>query len=72
MTKEEIKDYLEMNMEYDIDKVVDYIFKLESERNRYKEATETAQMLLKDTVTKERYNSVVKKYNDLAKRRGIK
>jgi hypothetical protein len=64
MTKEEIKDFLDVNSEKDI---IDFIFNLNSELIRTTKALQTAQIMLKNRVTKDRYNNIVKKYNKLLK-----
>ena len=62
MTKEEIKDFLEVNSQKVI---IDYIYNLETESIRNQKAISTARMMLSKSVTKERYNDLVKKYNKL-------
>lgn len=70
--KDEIKDFLEMNMDVDTDKVVDYVYNLKKERDKYYESTLELRDILSRSVSKDRYNNIVKKYNDLLKKRGIK
>ena len=68
MSKEEIKDLIEMNYENNIDGIVDHIYNLESELIKTQEALEVArELILKNSVSKERYNDIVKKYNALLK-----
>lgn len=70
MTREEIRDMIEMNYENNLEGLVDFIFDLESELNKNKKGLETARLVISDSVSKERYNNIVKKYNKLAKKRG--
>lgn len=70
--KDEIKDFLEMNMDVDTDKVVDYVYNLKKERDKYYESTLELRDILSRSVSKDRYNNIVKKYNELLKKRGIK
>jgi len=70
MSKEEIKDFLEINTQ---EEVIEYIYNLETEYLKTKEALEVArEVILKESVSKERYNAVLKKYNEIAKKRGLK
>lgn len=62
MTKEEIKDFLDISSEKDI---INFIFQTVSERNKYKKAVEELRIMLNNSVSKDRYNSLVKKYNKL-------
>ena len=67
MTKEEIKDYLDVTPEEDI---IDHIYYLENELIKTQEALEVSrELILKGSVSKERYNDIVKKYNDLLRRK---
>lgn len=68
MSKEEIKEYLEAN---DIDKVVDFIYDLQQEKEKYYEATLDFRQMFNNSVSKDRYNSLLKMYNDL-KKKGMK
>lgn len=72
MTREEIKDLIEMNYDNNMDGLIDYIFNLESELNKYQKGLEAARLVITNSVSKDRYNQIVKKYNNLAKKRGIK
>lgn len=70
MSKEEIKDLIEMNYEFNTDAIVDHIYNLESELIKTQEALEVArEVILKNSVSKERYNDILKKYNKLLKDR---
>ena len=68
MTKEEVKDLLEMNYDNNREWLVNYIITLESECNRFKKSIELARELMNDMVSKDRYNDLVKKYNKLVKK----
>ena len=65
MTKEEIRDLLEMNYDNNREWLVNYIVTLESECNRFKKGMELARELMDDMVSKDRYNDLVKRYNKL-------
>ena len=65
MEKEEIKDMLDIHSK---EEMVNYIYELEQKYYRTKRALETAQMLIRNSVTKDRYNNIVKKYNNLIKK----
>lgn len=69
MTKDEIKDIIELNYDYNLDWLVDYFYKIYQDKNRYEEALKTSRLLLENTVSKERYNDLVKKYNKEVKKR---
>jgi hypothetical protein len=60
--KEEIKDFLDINDKEDI---INYIYKIEIDLIKHQKALETARMMLDNRVTKDRYNNIVKKYNEL-------
>lgn len=62
MTKEEIKDFLDISSEKDI---INFIFQTVYERNKYKKAVEELRIMLNNSVSKDRYNNLVKKYNKL-------
>lgn len=67
MSKEEIKDFLDVNSQKDI---IDMIYNMESELIKTQEALDMArEVILKNSVSKERYNDIVRKYNDLLKKR---
>lgn len=63
-TKEEIKDFLDVNSQKD---VIDYIFRLEADLKKYKGAVAAAQSLLQKTVSRDRYNDLMKEYKKLEK-----
>jgi hypothetical protein len=63
-TKEEIKDFLDVNSEKDI---IDYIFRMEADLRKYRNAIDASQYLIKDSISKARYNDLVKRYNKLEK-----
>lgn len=69
MTREEINDFLDVNSKEDI---IEYIFNLESELLKTQKGLEAARLVIKDCVSKDRYNDIVKKYNAIAKKRGTK
>ena len=69
MTKDEIKDIIELNYDYNLDWLVDYFYKIYQDKNRYEEALETSRLLLDNMISKERYNDLVKKYNKEVKKR---
>lgn len=69
MTKDEIKDIIELNYDYNLDWLVDYFYKIYQDKNRYEEALKTSRLLLENTVSKKRYNDLVKKYNKEVKKR---
>jgi hypothetical protein len=68
MTKEEIRDTLEMNYDNNRDWLVNYIFCLESDCTKYKNAIVLSRELLDNSVSKDRYNDLVNKYNKLVKK----
>ena len=72
MTREEIKDMIEMNYDNNLEGIVNYIFDLESELIKCQKGLDVARLIIKGSVSKDRYNSIVKKYNKLAKERGEK
>ena len=69
MTKDEIKDIIELNYDYNLDWLVDYFYKIYQDKNRYEEALKTSRLLLENTISKKRYNDLVKKYNKEVKKR---
>ena len=69
MTKDEIKNIIELNYDYNLDWLVDYFYKIYQDKNRYEEALKTSRLLLENTVSKKRYNDLVKKYNKEVKKR---
>ena len=68
MTKDEIKDIIELNYDYNREWLVDYFYKMYQDKNRYEEALKTSRLLLENTVSKKRYNDLVKKYNKEVKK----
>jgi hypothetical protein len=68
MTKEEIRDTLEMNYDNNRDWLINYIFSLESDCTKYKDAVILSRELIEKSVSKDRYNDLVKKYNKLVKK----
>lgn len=69
MSREEISDFLDVNSKEDI---IELIFNLESELLRVQKGLDSAQLVISNSVSKDRYNDIVKKYNEIAKRRGKK
>lgn len=65
MTKEEIKDMLDVNSTEDM---VEYIYKLEQDFYKNKRALETARVVIRGSVTKSRYNNILQKYLSLIKK----
>ena len=68
MTREEIKDLLEMNYDNNKDWLINYIFSLESDCKKYKDAVILSRELIENSVSKDRYNNLVMKYNKLVKK----
>lgn len=68
MTKEEIKDMLDMNFDNNKEWLVNYIYILETDCDKFKNAINLAREMIKNSVSKDRYNSLVKKYNNLVKK----
>jgi len=69
MSREEIKDFLDVSEQEDI---IDFIFNLESELLKTQKGLDAAKMIISDSVSKDRYNDILKKYNEISKRRGKK
>lgn len=65
MTEEEIKDFVDVSNKEDI---INFIFKITSENTQYEKAITLSREMLKNSVSKERYNDLVKKYNKLVKK----
>lgn len=65
MTKEEIKDFVDVSNKEDI---INFIFKIITENTQYEKAIILSREMLKNSVSKERYNDLVKKYNKLVKK----
>lgn len=68
MTKEEIRDLLEMNYDNNRNWLINYIFVLESDCDRYKKAVDISREIIQKSVSKDRYNNLVNKYNKLVKK----
>lgn len=68
MTKEEINDLLEINYDNNRKWLINYIFCLESDCKKYKEATKLAKEMIENSVSKNRYNNLVVKYNRLVRK----
>ena len=68
MNREEIRDLLDMNYDNNKDWLINYIFFMEQERDKFKNALEVAQEIINNSVTKDRYNNLVIKYNNLVKK----
>ena len=69
MSREEIKDLIEMNYENNLEGLVDHIYNLESELLRTQRGLESAQLLISESISIDRYKDILKKYNDLQKKR---
>ena len=69
MKKDEIQDIIEMNYDYNREWLIDYVYNLYQEKEKYKNALETSRLLLDNMISKERYNDLVKKYNKEVKKR---
>lgn len=68
MTREEINDFLDVSSKKD---TIDFIFNLESELLKTQKALDVARTMIKDSVSKDRYNNIVRKYNKISERRGV-
>lgn len=68
MTKNEIRDTLEMNYDNNREWLVNYIFYLENENDKFKNAIELSREIINNSVSKEKYNNLVVKYNNLVKK----
>lgn len=66
MSREEIKDFLDVSKQEDI---IEFIFNLETELLKTERGLDAAKMIITDSVSKDRYNDIVKKYNALLKKR---
>lgn len=69
MSREEINDFLDINSKEDI---VEYIFNLETELLKTQKGLDVARAMISDSVSRDRYNDILKKYNTIAKKRGTK
>jgi hypothetical protein len=54
MTKDELKDMIELNYDYNRNWLIDYFYKIYQEKERYEQALKTARKLLENTISKER------------------
>lgn len=66
MTREEIKDFLDVSTQ---EQIIETIFNLESELLKTQQGLDVARTIISNSVSKDRYNDIVKKYNEIAKRR---
>lgn len=64
MTKEEINDFIDVSDKKDI---INFILNVVSEKDRYKKALENSRLIIENSVSKEKYNNLVRKYNKLVK-----
>lgn len=64
MTKEEINDFIDVSDKKDI---INFIFNIVSEKDKYKKALENSRLIIENSVSKEKYNNLVRKYNKLVK-----
>lgn len=69
MSREEINDFLDISSKEDI---VELIFNLESDLLKAQKGLDVARAMIQDSVSKDRYNDILKKYNEIAKKRGVK
>ena len=65
MNRQEIKEFLNKHNENEI---IEYIFTLESDLLKTQRGLEVARVMIKDSVSKGQYNSVIKKYNEIIKK----
>lgn len=68
MIKDEVKDIIELNYDYNREWLIDYVYKLYQEREKYKNALDTSRKLLENSISKDRYNDIVRKYNKEVKK----
>ena len=66
MTREEIKDFLDVSTQ---EQIIETIFNLESELLKTQQGLDVARTIISNSVSKDRYNDIVRKYNEIAKRR---
>lgn len=66
MTREEIKDFLDVNSQ---ENIIDFIFNLETELLKTQRGLDVARTMISNSVSKDRYNDILKKYNAILKRR---
>lgn len=65
MNRQEIKEFLNKHSE---EEIIEYIFTLESDLLKTQKGLEVARVMIKDSVSKGEYNSVIKKYNEIIKK----
>ena len=65
MNRQEIKEFLNKHSE---EEIIEYIFTLESDLLKRQRGLEVAKVMIKDSVSKGQYNSVIKKYNEIIKK----
>lgn len=65
MNKEEIKNFIDKNNQ---EEIINYIFELENELMKNQKGLELARVMIKDMVSKDRFNDIVKKYNEIIKK----
>ena len=65
MTREEIRDFLDINSK---EEVVEYIFNLESELLKAQRGLDVARTMISESVSRDRYNDVIKQYNNIFKK----
>ena len=65
MNRQEIKEFLNKHSE---EEIIEYIFTLESDLLKTQRGLEVAKVMIKDSVSKGQYNSVIKKYNEIIKK----
>ena len=59
MSREEIKDFLDVSSQ---EEIIELIFNLESELLKNQKGLDVARAMIKDSVSKDRYNDILKKY----------
>lgn len=69
MTREEIRDLIEINYENNIEGIVEHIYNLETELIKTQRGLEVARAMIQDSVSRDRYEDILKKYNALLKKR---
>lgn len=65
MNRQEIKEFLNKHSE---EEIIEYIFTLESDLLKTQKGLEVARVMIKDSVSKDRFNDIVKKYNQIIKK----
>lgn len=69
MTREEIRDFLDVNSKKDI---IDYIFNIQSELEKAQRGLDVARSMIGDMVSRDRYNDLLKRYNELEKKKKVR